>query len=189
MSRATHRLIAVAIVAMAIALTTPVLAQGTSPAVGYVFLSGSSLVDRGESSQFTTSGTDGCTYLQAGTGGMTANLQIPSGALITGLDVYFYDANAGAYMLGELLEYHGDGTGELITSATSTGSSGYQVIHQDTSFVYEASGGALAVVASFTATGNTLKLCGFRVRYLAPGVVFADDFEHGNTGQWSAVTP
>ncbi|REJ74058.1 MAG: hypothetical protein DWQ36_09250 [Acidobacteria bacterium] len=106
----------------------------------------------------------------AGDSWFTWDVQVPDGAVIDFLRVYYYDNNATFDINAELWSFDAGGGSSLIAEADSSGSPGYSSAGSDffshpVSTVNE----SLVVVASVQGgVGSSLALCGVRLRYQVP---------------------
>jgi len=95
-----------------------------------------------------------------------ADLQIPDGAILDYLRVYYYDTSA-LNMRAALYSYDGYGNYTLITEVTGSGTAGYGSMGSGFfSYQVDTENEALVVLADFDgSTDSTLRFCGVRFRY------------------------
>lgn len=118
----------------------------------------------------------GCIYHTGGSGWMEHSLELPDGAVVDQVRLYYFDNdptnNAGMY----LAAYDGAGnTSAIVTANTSGAVNGYSFIDSAVfNRVVNNSAEALSMSIHFgSATTNTLRICGVRVRYqYSPSAVF-----------------
>lgn len=97
----------------------------------------------------------------------TLDLQLPDGAEIDFLRVYYYDTDATYDVNSELWAFDGAGGTALIAEADSSGSAGYSSAGSGFfSHTVDNINESLAVLAAVQGgVGSTLELCGIRIRY------------------------
>ena len=96
------------------------------------------------------------------------NVQLPEGAEITFVRLYFYDADPDADAVAQLMAYDGQGHLKLIGLVESEGTPGWSSagIGMDPSYVVHNTDEALALWLVFgTNTTYDLRLCGVRIQY------------------------
>lgn len=129
---------------------------------------GSNFVPRDSTVAFSYGG-GGCLQRNSNTGDswFTLDLQLPDGAEIDFLRVFYYDADATYNINSELWAFDGAGGTTLIAEADSSGSPGYSSAGSDFfSHIVNNTNQSLVIVASIQGgVGASLKLCGVRVRY------------------------
>ena len=114
--------------------------------------------------------TGGCMYR---TGGGSYDhtaytVQLPEGAEITYLRLYFYDMDPDRDAVAQLMTYDGEGGLDLIALAQSTGTPGWSSVGSGTPFSYVVhnTDESLALWLYFgTSTHDTLRLCSVRIQY------------------------
>ena len=155
----------------------------------FLRVAGSNFVPRGSSATYSYSG-GGCMQRDSNVGDswFTYDVQIPDGAVIDSLRVYYYDFNATYDINSELWAFDGAGGITQIAEADSSGTPGYSSTDSGLfSNRVDTPSESLVVVASIQGgVGASLQLCGIRVRYRAPGPIFVDGFESGNVSAWSS---
>jgi hypothetical protein len=114
--------------------------------------------------------TGGCMYRTGGPSyDHTAHtVQLPEGAEITYLRLYFYDMDAANNAVAQLMSYDGNGGLNLIDAVQSEGTPGRSSVGSGLplSYVVHNADEALALWLYFgESTGNTLRLCGVRIQY------------------------
>jgi hypothetical protein len=120
------------------------------------------------SSNLTYNSTPGgCLYQTGSAGYFASDIQVPDGATIDYLRVYFYDVDGGSDAVAELYAYDGAGNSTLIASAAGSGTPAYgSAVSEPFSHPVDNTGEALAVVLDFQgANSDALKICGIRLRY------------------------
>jgi hypothetical protein len=131
-------------------------------------IAGSNFQPRDSDTTFSYHG-GGCMQRDANVGDswFTVDLQVPQGASLDFLRVYYYDNNATYDINSELWAFDSAGGISLIAEADSSGTSGYS--SAGSGFFEHAVDNlneTLVIVASIQGgVGNTLALCGVRVRY------------------------
>ena len=109
----------------------------------------------------------GCVY--SGYSFVTVDLQVPDGAIIDNLTVYYYDADVTHDLQVTLHAYDGQGGHTAIASVSGGGNAGYGSA-ESAYFEHEVDNlsEALAVVADLGEAGDALRFCGVRIRYQIP---------------------
>jgi hypothetical protein len=94
-------------------------------------------------------------------------VQLPQGAIVDLLRVYFYDNDPVHNAQAALYAYDGAGSGTMIASVASTGQPGqYSVSSGLFSHVVDNEARALSVSLNYgAATTSALRICGVRLRY------------------------
>ena len=138
-------------------------ADGTNAPAGvagqYLFLAGSAFTPRA-SDQTITYPAAGCTNSSGGF--VVTSLELPDGAEVFGLRLYYYNNGSSGSVSGALSSYTGDGGYTDHILGNSTGNTGYSSEYfQATSLVIDNSQ-SYALLGS---TGAGLSLCGIRVFY------------------------
>ena len=137
----------------------------------FVRIAGSTFTPRDSTTTFSYSG-GGCMQRNSNVGDswFTHELQLPEGALIDFLRVYFYDNSASYDIFSELWAFDGAGGTTLIAEADSSGTPGYSSAGSDFfAHVVDNINQSLVLVASIQAgVGSALQLCGVRIRYQLP---------------------
>jgi len=113
--------------------------------------------------------TGGCVNRAGGGYGTTAHdVQLPEGAEITYLRLYFYDNNPDVNAVAQLMSYDGQGGLTLIDVVQSDGTPGWSSVGSGMPFSYVVHNAdeALALWLVFgDSTDATLRLCGVRIQY------------------------
>ncbi|MCA9985205.1 MAG: hypothetical protein KDE59_12950 [Anaerolineales bacterium] len=134
----------------------------------YLFIAGSNFRPRDSAATFSYTG-GGCTQRNSNTGDswFTTQIQLPDGATINSMTVYFLDNNVTYDINSELWNFNGAGGTNLLAEADSSGSPGYSSTSAPAfSHVVNNSAGPLSVVASIQGgVGSSLALCGLRIGY------------------------
>lgn len=129
---------------------------------------GSNFQPRDSAATFSYGG-GGCIRRDSNVGDswFTIDIQVPEGAIIDFMRVYYYD-NSGTYDINsELWAFDGAGGTTLIAEADSTGAPGYSTAGSGFfSHTVDNLNESLVVVASIQGgVGSDLQLCGIRLRY------------------------
>lgn len=131
-------------------------------------VAGSNFQPRDSTTTYSYSG-GGCMQRDANVGDswFTVDLQMPEGAVIDYLRVYYYDNDNNYDINSELWAFDGAGGTTLIAEADSSGAPGYSSAGSDFfSHPVDNLNETLAVVTSIQGgVGADLQLCGIRVRY------------------------
>lgn len=111
----------------------------------------------------------GCVHRASPSGSFVTDLQLPDGAEIDFVRLYFNDTNLDANAILYLYAYDGAGDFTQIQEVSSSGTPGYSSVGSDF-FSYEVDNAAasLALVAGTTngpVNDSTVAICGARVRY------------------------
>ena len=114
--------------------------------------------------------TGGCIIRTGGTGydHTTYNVELPEGAEITYLRLYFYDNDPVNNATAQLMSYDGMGGLDLIAVVTSDGTPGWSSVGSGTGFSHFVRNAdeSLAVWLVFgTSTSTNLRLCGVCIQY------------------------
>lgn len=111
----------------------------------------------------------GCIYRMdsAGQENFVYDLQLPQGAIIDYLSLYYYDVAAGQDLTVDILAHDGAGGETTVESLSSTGSGGFGATGSGIfSHVVDNYNESLVVQATIPAGQSLyLQLCGIRVRY------------------------
>jgi hypothetical protein len=154
-------------------LSAPQIEDASEGGSSQVFLreSGSNFTPRDRNTPFVYSGS-GCMQRNSNVGDswFSMNIQLPHGAEIDFLRVYFYDNHSTYDINSELWAFDGAGGTTLIAEADSSGSPGFSSAGSDFfSHFVDNLNESLVVVASIQGgVGGNLQLCGIRIRYQAP---------------------
>ena len=131
-------------------------------------IAGSNFQPRDSNTTFSYYG-GGCMQRNTNVGDswFTVDLQVPNGALLDYLRVYYYDNNATYDIHSELWVFDSAGGTSLIAEADSSGTPGYSLAGSDFfAHTVDNTNETLVIVASIQGgVGSTLALCGARVRY------------------------
>lgn len=153
-------------------------------------IAGSTLRPRTSTDGHSASGSGGCIYNSSGSpfGVFNVPLQLPAGANVLGVRMYFNDTSA-SNSSGWFTVY--DLYGEIVEefAVLSFGNTGEGFA--DTAPInHLIDPNAYSYVLNWrpVVAGSTMQLCGFRVIYNPP-VIFVDGFESGNSSQWSLTVP
>ena len=139
--------------------------DGTNAPAGvagqYLFVAGSAFTPRNSSATITYPG-GGCTN-SSGDWVLTS-LELPEGAEVLGLRLYYYNNGASGSVAGALTSYTGAGGSTDLILGSSTGSTGYssEYFPAASSLVIDNGGQSYALLGS---AGVNLRLCGIRVFY------------------------
>jgi hypothetical protein len=136
----------------------------------FLFVAGSAFNPRNSTYTYAESGGGGCIYQVAGStdGIFNVNLQLPEGAVIDKLRLFYYDSsanNAGAWVT----EYDGAGGMSDVAYIQSTSAAGYGNA-ANTAFSYMVKNNEHGLVLKWRSNqlGSTMQLCGMRIRYWIP---------------------
>jgi hypothetical protein len=133
----------------------------------YAFVAGSSLRPRDSSSGWRYPGV-GCVYINNGNQLMTVDLNIPTGARIDYLRLYYRDTSA-SNSTAWITNYDGAGAFTDLTNVASTGNSGYgTTLSPLVSHVVNNASRSYSLNWQANQTGTSMQLCGLRVAYRLP---------------------
>ena len=133
----------------------------------YTFVAGSSLRPRDSSSAWRYPGV-GCVYINNGNQLMTVDLNIPSGARIDYLRLYYRDTSANNSRAW-ITTYDGAGAATDLTNVASAGNSGYgTTLSPLVSHVVNNASRSYSLNWRADQTGTSMQLCGLRVAYRLP---------------------
>lgn len=137
----------------------------------FLRVAGSNFTPRDASTTFSYA-SSGCMQRNSNVGDswFTTDLQVPDGATIDYLRVYYNDTDAGFDVHSELWAFDSAGGTTLIAEADSTGSGGFGSAGSGFfAHVVDNVAESLVIVASIQGgVGSALTLCGVRVRYQLP---------------------
>ena len=129
---------------------------------------GSNFIPRDSTATFSYGG-GGCIQRNSNTGDswFSMDLQVPDGAILDFMRVYYYDNDVNYDINSELWAFDGAGGTTLIAQADSNGALGYSSTLSDMfNHTVDSINESLVIVASIQGgIGSNLKLCGVRVRY------------------------
>ena len=137
----------------------------------YYYAAGSVLKPRDSSVNWASAGSGGCIYLSSGNSNVIVNLplDIPTGARIDYLRLYFYDTSASQNSISWITRYDGQGGLTDITNVASTGNTGYgTTLSALVEHVVNSEDYAYVLNWRPKVIGNTMQLCGLRVAYRLP---------------------
>lgn len=132
----------------------------------YKFISANTFVPYNDDMTYSYGG-GGCVYRTGGTRFANHSLELPQGAEIDYLRIYFYD-NDGEYNPGvHLYAYDGSGAHDEIAHVASTGTPGQSSEVSDYfSYFVDNEAEALTLILDYSLAGNSnVRVCGVRVRY------------------------
>ncbi len=131
----------------------------------YTFVAGSTLRPRNSTADWHIDSNGGCLYTNALNEIFNVDLQLPNGATIEYLRLYYYDTSASDNRAW-VTSYDGAGNYNDLITVASTGDTGYgNTLSSSPSVVVDTlSNSYLLNWRSYTA-GNTSQLCGLRVFY------------------------
>lgn len=133
----------------------------------YTFVAGSALRPRDSSSGWRYPGV-GCVYINNGNELMTLDLNIPTGARIDYLRLYYRDTSA-SNSTAWITNYDGAGAFTDLTSVSSAGNSGYgTTLSPLVSHVVNNASRSYSLNWQANQTGASMQLCGLRVAYRLP---------------------
>ena len=136
----------------------------------YYNVAGSALRPRDSSVEWATGPNGGCLYQATGSNYSIYNihLEIPDGARIEFLRLYFYDANS-SYSTAFLTRYNGAGGIVDITTVSSEGDSGYgSTLSAEMAHIVDNVNNSYVLNWRPNLNGSTMQLCGLRVAYRLP---------------------
>lgn len=140
-------------------------ADGTTLPAGvagqYLFVAGSAFTPR-RSSQTITYPGGGCTNTSSDW--VLTSLELPDGAEVLGLRLFYYNLGSAGSVSGALTSYTGSGGSTDLLVANSTGNTGYssEYVAATTSLIIDNGAKSYALLG---ATGSDLRLCGIRIYY------------------------
>lgn len=135
----------------------------------FMFIPASTFVPRDDDMTFVYDGA-GCIYRTGGTYFSQFSVQLPEGAEIDFIRLYFYDNNPTYDARVELYTYDGFGSSDYIKMVKSSGIPGQSSIGSGFfSHVVQNTTEALSLTLIYETTGTTLKICGVRIRYQYSG--------------------
>ena len=134
----------------------------------YLFVAGSALRPRNNTASWNIDSSGGCIYTNSANEIFNVDLQLPDGATIEYLRLYYYDTAAGDNRAW-VTSYDGaDGFADLITVA-STGTAGYgTTLSPLSSVVVDNFNYSYLLNWRAVTAGETSQLCGLRVFYNLP---------------------
>jgi hypothetical protein len=110
---------------------------------------------------------------------LNVGLQLPDGARIDYLRLYYYDANATYNGIANIRKYDGAGGTIEITSVSSAGSAGYgQSLSAYVGHVVDNTDGGYVLNWQAGVNGSGLQLCGLRIAYRLPNIPIFLPFIH-----------
>lgn len=132
----------------------------------FKFTAGSSFHARESTTTYSYGGA-GCTYRTSSNGFLVSDLQLPEGAEIDFVRLYYYDNNTEQDADLYLYEYDGQGGFTEIRHLAPTGSPGYSSVGSGFfSYVVNNTSASLGLVAGTgSANNNSVRICGVRLRY------------------------
>lgn len=138
--------------------------RGFSTTFSYYYVAGSTLTTRDSTSGWGYSGV-GCVSLANGDELFTVSLELPEGARIDYLRLFYRDTSASNGMAW-LTTYDGAGNFTDLTSVSSAGNGGYgTTLSPYLGHVVNNASRAYVLNWAANQTGNTMQLCGLRVAY------------------------
>lgn len=133
----------------------------------YAFVAGSALRPRDSSSGWRYEGV-GCVYINNGNELMTIGLDVPTGARIDYLRLFYRDTSANN-STAWITNYDGAGAFTDLTNVASTGNSGYgTTLSPLVSHVVNNASRSYSLNWHANQTGTSMQLCGLRVAYRLP---------------------
>lgn len=130
-------------------------------------IAGATFMPRDSTTEYAYGGA-GCMYRSANVGHQYfyADVQIPDGAEIDYLRVYYWDDSAGHNAQAKLYSFDGKGEFTEIAGATGSGTPGYgSALSGLFSHYVDNKNESLVVVANLPSSDNNLMFCGVRLRY------------------------
>lgn len=111
----------------------------------------------------------GCIHRTGGSDYFDIDLQLPDGATITYLRLYFYDADATYDATAMIWSFDGAGASTMLASVSSAGTPGQSSAGTSVSHVVNNVSEALSVRIDFNgASTSSLRICGVRIQYSTP---------------------
>jgi hypothetical protein len=133
----------------------------------YIFVPGSGFTPRASSTTWSYPG-GGCVSAVTGNELFSLDLQLPQGARIDYLRLYYYDTSANN-STAWITTYDGSGGFTDLTNVSSTGNSGYgTTLSPLIQHVVDNASRAYVLNWQANQTGSTMRLCGLRVAYRLP---------------------
>lgn len=133
----------------------------------------------------------GCRSRVAGSGLYDLGIQVPNGAVIDFLRVYYYDVDGTNDVAATLWSFDGAGNFTQLALAQGSGTPGYSSAGSGF-FSHTVDTVSESLVVRLNLSGGTnsnLRICGVRIRYTdLASFIFADGFESGDTSNWSSTT-
>ncbi|REJ74057.1 MAG: hypothetical protein DWQ36_09245 [Acidobacteria bacterium] len=164
--------------------------RGPGSSTRFLFVAGSNFRARDSSTTFSYLG-GGCLQRNSNVGDswFTYDLDLPHGAVIDFLRVYYFDNTATYNVNSELWAFDGAGGTELVAEADGSGTPGYSSAGSGFfARTVDSVNDSFVIVASIQGgVGSSIALCGVRVRYQFDVPLFGDGFETGDTSAWSAT--
>lgn len=141
-----------------------------SPYFSYIHVAGAALKPRASNTEWSTDSSGGCLYVSGGSASTVYNihLDIPDGARIDYLRIYYYDTSASDSQAW-VTRYDDSGALEDIAYVSSSGTSGHSTqlsafashVVDNVNYSYVLNWRPLVV-------GSSMQLCGLRVAYRVP---------------------
>ena len=133
----------------------------------YFFAAGSVFRPRDSATGWDYAGA-GCISARGGSDNFTLHLEVPHGARIDYLRIFFYDTNASNSTTW-ITDYDAQGTTTDLISVSSTGTAGYgTALSSYLGHVVDTANHAYVLIWHPGAQGTTMRLCGLRVAYRLP---------------------
>jgi hypothetical protein len=132
----------------------------------FLFLSANTFVPYDDDMTYQYGGS-GCVYRTGGASFMEHSVQLPQGAEITQVRLFFYDNDSVYNAEVQLYAFPGDGTNEKLVDLESVGTPG-QVWLDSAPFshIVDNSAEALSLRLDYQSSSNDLvEICGVRIRY------------------------
>jgi hypothetical protein len=96
----------------------------------------------------------------------TAHLNLPAGARIEYLRIYYYDTNASVDSTASIRQYDAHGNTTIIATVSSSGSVGYDTdLSAYAGHVFNQNDDGYVLNWEANTTGSSMRLCGLRVAY------------------------
>lgn len=131
----------------------------------YAFVAGSALRPRNSTADWMVASSGGCLYTNALGEIFNVDLQLPDGATIEFLRLYYYDTSADDNRAW-VTSYDGAGNYSDLITVASTGNVGYgQALSASPSVVVDNYSNNYVLQWTSDTAGNTSQLCGLRVFY------------------------
>lgn len=147
-------------------------AQSANLAIFYRRYAGLTFVPR-DSDQRHDYGSAGCIQGQAGgTGLWVHSLDLPDGAELASMTLYFYDADAGADVTGWITRFDNQGATEDLVNTSSASTAGFGTATATITHVVDNANWSYVLYGRPGSNGSTTRFCGIGVRYsVSPGAL------------------
>ena len=149
-----------------VAPASRVIADGVVTTYYYKRIAGPAFQPRTSTTTHAVQASGGCIYPTASAAGVfVADLDVPDGAIIDYLRVYWYDAHASLDSYAWITRYDDRGALTDLVEVKSTGSGGYGTSLGGLNHTVNTATDSLVVNWRGNVVGGDSQLCGVRVRY------------------------